>query len=111
MKVLILGCSSIALRRVLPALENLAQVTMVDIASHRPLPPEVGAFRKFRAGFTDYGAALHGSDADLVYVSLHNSAHQAWIDAALDAGKHVVADKPAFLDAAPAAASLARARV
>src|SRR5439155_22069310 len=47
--------------------------------------------------FDDYELALTDSRADIVYVSLVNSEHRAWSAKALESGRHVVVDKPAFL--------------
>lgn len=95
MHVLIIGLSSIVQRRVLPALAILPAVERVDIASRsKPAPAN---WRKAGSFFSDYTDALAKSGADLVYISLPNSDHLAWITASLAAGKHVIVDKPATL--------------
>jgi len=87
-RVLILGNSAIARKRLLPALSTLPEITGIDIASRSASD----------AAFSDYERALAESDAELVYVSLINSEHAPWAERALEAGRHVVVDKPAFLD-------------
>ena len=95
MRLLILGYSSIAERRVIPAAAKAAGVDEISIASiSRPRPdgwPKAGRF------FRDYEAALQESDADIVYLSLPNAMHELWVMAALGAGKHVIVDKPAMM--------------
>ena len=95
MRLLILGYSSIVERRVLPAAAKVGRIEAISIASKsRPKPqswPKHGRF------FDDYEAALHGSDCDLVYLSLPNAMHERWAMAALAAGRHVVVDKPAMM--------------
>ena len=95
MRLLILGYSSIAERRVIPAAAKVAAIDEISIASKsRPRPdkwPKGGRF------FDDYSAALRDSDTDLVYLSLPNAMHDDWVMAALEAGKHVVVDKPALM--------------
>jgi dTDP-3,4-didehydro-2,6-dideoxy-alpha-D-glucose 3-reductase len=108
MRLLILGYSSIAERRVIPAAAKIAAIDEISIVSKsRPRPanwPKVGRF------FTDYASALRESDADLVYLSLPNAMHDDWVMAALEASKHVVVDKPALmtLEASLRAAEKAR---
>jgi len=99
MDVLIIGLSSLVTRRVLPALKTLSQVDRIDVATRR------GANLTTRKEWThghvyqDYADALKRTPAQLVYVSLVNSEHERWTQAALEQGKHVVVDKPAFLGA------------
>src|ERR1700737_377810 len=95
MRLLILGFSSIAERRVIPAAAKVAAIDQISIASKsRPQPedwPKAGCF------FSDYETALRESQADIVYLSLPNAMHEHWVMAALRAGKHVIVDKPAMI--------------
>jgi NDP-hexose-3-ketoreductase len=92
-KVLILGYSSIAQRRMIPALRRIAGVTSIDIASlSKPIPADLSG-----EAYNAYDEALQKSSAELVYVSLQNSEHARWVLAALEANKHVIVDKPAAL--------------
>jgi predicted dehydrogenase len=94
-RVLILGLSSIVQRRVLPALAAIGSVDAIDVASRSKAPPQ--GWAKAGRFYSDYAAAIAESEAELVYISLPNSDHLAWIEASLGSGKHVVADKPATL--------------
>lgn len=95
--VLLLGYSRIACKRLIPALGACGQAVQLDIASkssaraaraEQLLPGEI---------FDSYGSALQESRADMVYISLANSDHFLWAEAALESGRHVVVDKPAVL--------------
>jgi predicted dehydrogenase len=96
-QVLILGLSSIVTRRVLPALRQIPDIDGIDVASTKASDPAVRDAWRDGAAFYDYARALSLSSAEVVYVSLVNSEHERWARAALEAGRHVVVDKPAFL--------------
>ena len=100
MRILILGGSSIARKRLIPALSALPAIERVAVASRSTAGLD----------YPDYGEALEQSDAELVYVSLVNSEHAIWAERALDAGRHVIVDKPAFLDVETAARLVERSR-
>lgn len=111
MKLLVLGYSDFARRRVLPALARLG-LGEVDIASRtrvsRVAWPEGLAGRSF----ADHDDALRHSDAAVAYISTANATHEDLAAAALERGLHVIVDKPAFttLGAARRLAALAQAR-
>jgi dTDP-3,4-didehydro-2,6-dideoxy-alpha-D-glucose 3-reductase len=94
MRLLILGYSSIAQRRVIPAAAGVGAVREISIASKSRPEPNEGWPKRGRF-FTDYDTALRESRSDIVYVSLPNAMHERWVMAALAAGKHVLVDKPA----------------
>ncbi len=50
--------------------------------------------------YDDYAALLDDPAVDVVYLSLSNEAHVPWAVRALEAGKHVLCEKPLGLDAA-----------
>jgi NDP-hexose-3-ketoreductase len=96
MRLLILGYSSIAERRVIPAAAKVAAIDQISIASKsRPEPSE--GWPKHGRFFSDYDTALRESHSDIVYLSLPNAMHEHWLLAALAAGKHVLVDKPATI--------------
>jgi len=98
-KVLVIGHSRIARRRVLPALRSLRQVEAIAVASRTARGSDVAAGLEFHS---DYEAALVQSRADLAYVSVANSDHARLAMRCLEAGMHVVVDKPACLKQAEA---------
>ena len=114
MHLLFLGCSSIVRRRVLPAAAAVSAIRRLSIASRSRAAgdsPAATGGPPIR-WFADYEEALASSGADLVYVSGVNAAHTDWVLRALEHGRHVIVDKPAFpdLETAAAAVRLARTR-
>jgi predicted dehydrogenase len=99
-RVLILGHSRIVRKRVGPALASIPEIESVEIASRHSA----------EADHRDYARALAESDAELVYVSLVNADHAAWVERALESGRHVIVDKPAFLQLQDAERLVALAR-
>jgi predicted dehydrogenase len=84
---------------------------IVAVAARRP-----GAAAAFAAEYgietavEHYDAVIEDERVDLVYIALAASDHARWTIAALDAGKHVLVEKPAATSAADATRMLAAAR-
>ena len=94
MNVLIIGFSSIVQRRVLPALVSLPEIDKISIASRRPLPVDVIPSEKRGKVYQGSSNVLSKCEPCLVYISLPQNMHAAWAKRALDAGFHVIIDKP-----------------
>src|SRR5215510_5780357 len=100
----VLGCASIATRKVIPAITGSQRCEVVAIASR-----DAG---RASAAAADLGVARHhGSyedlladpDVEAVYIPLPNHLHAAWTLRAAEAGKHVLCEKPLALDTAEVA--------
>jgi predicted dehydrogenase len=107
----ILACSNIARRRFLPALKlatgaQLASVGSRDAAKAAQFAREFGAPRH-----GTYEDVLADPKINAVYVSTPPNLHAEWVYKAAAAGKHVLCEKPAFVDSAEArkAADVCRA--
>ncbi|MFC3996480.1 Gfo/Idh/MocA family protein [Nocardiopsis sediminis] len=100
----VLGASAAISRRVMPAIAAGGPTTLAAVAG-RPQSAarttEVAAAYGARAHH-DYGALLADPAIEAVYIALPNSEHVGWTLRALDAGKHVLVEKPMALSEADA---------
>lgn len=110
-RVAVLGCASIARRRMLPAFHASANTRVVTVAS-RDGRRAVELAAQYGCRAAGYDDALADPEVDAVYVPLPAALHATWTEKALLAGKHVLAEKPLTLDRTRTAelAELARER-
>ena len=85
-------------RRVIPAIRSTARGQLVAVAS-RSLESARAYAAKWEIphAFGSYQAMLDSDKVDAVYVSLPNHLHAEWSIRALQAGKHVLCEKPLAL--------------
>lgn len=96
----ILGASNFAANFMGPAIHAAKGAQLVALATSSPDKAE--AFQAFAPGLTvheDYDALLADETVDAVYIPLPNHLHVAWSIKALEAGKHVLCEKPMTLQA------------
>ena len=98
-----LGAARIAASDVLPAIAASDNGRVVAIASRDPKRAKqmAGGFEGARAAGS-YDELLADQEIDGVYIPLVNSDHKPWTIRALEAGKHVLCEKPLALNAAEA---------
>jgi predicted dehydrogenase len=106
----VLGCANIALRTVIPAMQQSALTPVAAIASRdgekaRAAAESLGIAR----AHASYEALLADDGVDAIYNPLPNNLHLEWSVKALEAGKHVLCEKPLTMDAGEAE-ELIRAR-
>lgn len=96
----VLGTARIV-RKTIPALQTTKNGEVVGIASRTE-----GKAREYAdkhgipQAFGSYEALLASPDIDAVYIPLPNALHLEWILRSLDAGKHVLCEKPLAMSAA-----------
>lgn len=99
----VLGAARIAREKVVPAMFKAAHVDVLAIASRDPATAaEAARALRIPRAYGSYEALLADPDVDAVYVPLPNHLHVDWSIRALEAGKHVLCEKPLGLDAADA---------
>jgi predicted dehydrogenase len=109
----IAGCGAIAFSKHLPSLRKLAQVRIKGLYDRNRFKAE-----NARRDFGDDSTQVHGTFEDLiaddridvVHVCTNNASHASMTIAALEAGKHVMCEKPMARNAEEARAMLEAAR-
>ncbi len=87
----------------IPAIAASRNGRLVSIASRDPnRAQEVASQHSFARVGASYDAVLDDREVDAVYIPLVNSLHRRWTLRALDAGKHVLCEKPLAMNAAEA---------
>lgn len=94
MKIGILGTADIAFRRFLPALQKCPDITYAGVASRTP--EKAMRFVEAYGGkaYSSYDALLSDETVDAVYVPLPPALHYEWGKKAVEAGKHLLMEKP-----------------
>ncbi|MGA5467700.1 Gfo/Idh/MocA family protein [Streptomyces arboris] len=102
LRVGVLGCASIARRKMLPALASNPSVRLVAVASRTGEKAARFAAPYGCDAVTGYEELLRRTDVDAVYIPLPAALRATWIARALEAGKHVLGEKPLTTTAADA---------
>ena len=102
-----LGAGFVASRGVAPALHRAAGAVLQVVGAREVV--RAASLEPVRA-VTSYAEVCTADDVDAVYLSLPNDDHVRWVLTALEAGKHVLCEKPLALDAAQVATMAAAAQ-
>ena len=99
----ILGAARIAPRAVIRPAAKLPEADVLAVAARdRGRAERYAKKHGIREVVGDYRAVVDHPDIDAVYIPLPNGLHAEWMLAALDAGKHVLCEKPFTANAAEA---------
>ncbi|MFN7252610.1 MAG: Gfo/Idh/MocA family protein [Anaerobacillus sp.] len=97
LKVAIIGCGGIAIGKHMPSLSKLETVEMVafcDIELKRAEEAATNFGTKDAKVYSDYQELLKDEAIDVIHVCTPNSSHCEITVASLEAGKHVMCEKP-----------------
>lgn len=96
----VLGTAAIAANSTIPGMQKAANCELYAIAG-RSLE-KVEQYKErfgFQIGYVGYDKLLKDPDVEAVYIPLPNDIHKEWVIKALNAGKHVLCEKPLALNA------------
>ena len=97
----VLGMAAIARSRFIPALKDAPAARLLAVAS-RDAEKAKAVARQFGVPrcYGSYDELLRDPDVEALYVPVPNHLHREWSARALEAGKHVLCEKPLCLTAA-----------
>ncbi len=99
----ILGNAAIARKCMIPAIFSSANGRIQALASRNPKKAEpLAAKYDIPKLYARYESVIEDKQVDVVYVPLPNHLHKEWTIKALNAGKHVLCEKPLACNAADA---------
>lgn len=99
-KIGILGCSTIAPFSIINPVKVLDQFVTYGVASRDVERSKAYALKhEIPHVFESYDKLLASPDIDVVYIPLSNFLHKEWTLKAIEAGKHVLIEKPIALHA------------
>jgi predicted dehydrogenase len=107
----VLGAADIATKKVIPAMQkgqycDIRAIASRDLNRAQAVAKELGIARAHGS----YEELLSDPDVDAVYIPLPNNLHVSWSIKAIEAGKHVLCEKPIAMSAAEARELLASAQ-
>ena len=82
-------------RKVIPGAKASPKVELVGVASRtQERAEQYASWWEIPRAYGSYEALLDDDEIDAVYISLPNNLHYDWTVKALEAGKHVLCEKP-----------------
>lgn len=90
----VLGCSEFSARAMIPAMQASPQVCLAGVASRDLARAQMFAERFGCEAIEGYARLIESDATDAVYVPLPPGLHGEWVERCLDAGKHVLVEKP-----------------
>ena len=103
----VLGNAMIARDFMIPAIAKSEICEVAAVASRSVFPGEIAPNA---VHYNSYKALLNDPTIDVIYVPTPNALHKKWTIAALEAGKHVLCEKPMACTAAEAEEMIAAAQ-
>lgn len=105
LRIGVLGAARIAPAAIVKPARKVAEAEVVAVAARdRARAEKFASKHGIPTVLDDYQAVIDSGDVDAIYNPLPNGLHARWTTAALEAGKHVLCEKPLTANAAEAEA-------
>ncbi|CAH1206355.1 Inositol 2-dehydrogenase/D-chiro-inositol 3-dehydrogenase [Paenibacillus plantiphilus] len=96
----VMGCAGIAVNSVIPGIHQSRTGKVAAIASRDiGKAQETAAKLDIARAYGSYEELIEDDDIDAIYIPLPNHLHMEWSIRAMEAGKHVLCEKPIALNA------------
>lgn len=94
----ILGCANIAIKNVIPAMKNSKNLEIIAIASRDiNKSKSVAKDLNIPTAYGSYEDLINDKNIDALYIPLPNHMHLEWCIKGMEAGKHILCEKPIVL--------------
>jgi len=93
-----IGAGYVATKALAPAVHAASNATLTAVASQNLLRAQALAPVRTYYGSDSYNQIIQDPEIDAIYINLANDQHHQWAIAALNAGKHVLCEKPLALN-------------
>ena len=93
-----IGAGFVATKALAPAVHAASNATLTAVASQNLLRAQALAPVRTYHGSDSYNQIIQDPEIDAIYINLANDQHHQWAIAALNAGKHVLCEKPLALN-------------
>ncbi len=94
----VLSTAKIGVKQVIPAMQQCEYAEVTGIASRNKIDADSVAQEFDIKSYEGYDAILSDPEIDAIYIPLPNHMHVEWIHKCIDAGKHVLCEKPLALN-------------
>ena len=91
-----IGAGYVASRAMAPAVHAASGATLAAVASR---DPRRSADLEPQRVHDSYQSLIEDAEIDAIYISLRNGQHREWVEKSLEAGLHVLCEKPLGLNA------------
>lgn len=100
LKLGVIGVSNHFLKKIMLPLSQSKSIEVVAVASRNIQKAQIAAqYWNIKKTYGDYTSILNDPEIEAIYIPLPNHLHLEWVKKSIDAGKHIICEKPLTLTA------------